>query len=242
MPTKLQGRQSEDDLERKEPQKTAGGPRCSISGRVLSLKPVGKWLAHEVRQVCKVTWDPPSGSRDSSRRDGGRVSRQAFSDAQLALGRRMYAAGIDDGECGERIQGLDNGPGGAGDPAPSGKTPEGRRKPLLIRLAAAALAEDGPLPGADVEYRAARKAHAALREQDEELANAKALLTPRDKAGYCRVAIGYGTIGLLLLSSCRCHIGPALSELEVRSPPPHPCQGQPAERFAMKTEVLPCWC
>jgi hypothetical protein len=163
---------------------------------------VGKRLAHEVRQVCKATWNHPfrfaSFLRAWRRR---RVSRQAFSDAQLALGRSMYAAGIDDGECGARIHTLDDEPGGAGDPAPSDETPDGRRKPRLIRLAASALAEEGPLPGADVEYGAARAAHAALRQQDEELAAAKALLIPRDKAGCCRVAFGYGTIGLLLVAA-----------------------------------------
>jgi hypothetical protein len=161
-----------------------------------------KHFAHEVRQVCNATWERPFRLarylRAWRRR---RVSRQAFSDAQLALGRRMYTAGIDDGECGARVHTLDNELRGAEPVKPSGDSPDGRRRNLLIRLAAAALAEEGPLPGADAECRATREAQAALRERDEELAAAKALLMPRDMAGRYRVAIGYGTIGLFLAAA-----------------------------------------
>lgn len=40
------------------------------------------------------------------------------------------------------------------------------RGTLLVRLAAAALEEDAPLPGADMEYETARKAQAALAHRD----------------------------------------------------------------------------
>jgi hypothetical protein len=198
MPTKLQGKQNED-LEGQKARQPASGPRALANGRFPSLSSVGKQLAHEVRQVCKATWDQPFRLarclRAWRRR---RVFYQAFSDAQLALGRRMYTAGIDDGECGAQVHTLDNEQCGAEAVKPSGKTPAGRRRKLLVQLADSALAEEGPLPGADAAYKAARKAQAALREQDEELAAAKTLLMPPDKADYCRVAIGYGTMGFFL--------------------------------------------
>ena len=36
------------------------------------------------------------------------------------------------------------------------------RRQLVLKLATAALEDDGPLPGADAEYRRAREAQAAL--------------------------------------------------------------------------------
>ena len=86
----------------------------------------------------------------------------AFVEAQAALGERMYAAGIDDGELGARIYALDerllwtNALGG------STQALKAARRQLVLQLAAAALEDDGPLPGADAEYRRAREAQAAL--------------------------------------------------------------------------------
>ena len=86
----------------------------------------------------------------------------AFVEAQAALGERMYAAGIDDGELGPKIYALDerllwtNALGG------STQALKAARRQLVLQLAAAALEDDGPLPGADAEYRKAREAQAAL--------------------------------------------------------------------------------
>ena len=56
------------------------------------------------------------------------------------------------------------------EPAPQGRLPLGpllaQRRDLLLRLAAGALEEDAPLPGADAEYEKAREALAALREEE----------------------------------------------------------------------------
>jgi hypothetical protein len=79
-----------------------------------------------------------------------RLLDDAFSEARLALGRRMYAAGIDDGETGEQIVALD-----AALAAGSAATTQelrARRTRLLIQLADAALEDDAPLPGADAEF------------------------------------------------------------------------------------------
>ena len=110
------------------------------------------------------------------------VSR-AFADAQLLLGRRMVAAGIDDGELGAKIAALGE------------RTRRAEREELLVQLAAAALEDDGPLPGADAEYERARAAQAALQRHDAGLRAVKALL--RDGVRWRRLTLGYGAVGRL---------------------------------------------
>jgi hypothetical protein len=92
--------------------------------------------------------------------------RRELVTAKLALGERMYAAGIDDGRLGALLAALDQ----------RMRQPEVTRRPvgpllarrryLLLRLAAAALEEDAPLPGAQAEYERAWEALAALREEE----------------------------------------------------------------------------
>jgi hypothetical protein len=86
--------------------------------------------------------------------------------AQLALGERMSAAGIDDGYLGPYIAALDRRIRRAAE----ARLPVGpllaQRRQLLLRLAAAALEEDAPLPGADAEYQKARHAQEALRKAE----------------------------------------------------------------------------
>jgi hypothetical protein len=74
----------------------------------------------------------------------------------------MYAAGIDDGQLGAQVAALDRHLGQAQAATTDRKGLKAERRTLLVRLAAAALEEDAPLPGADAEYEAARKAQAAL--------------------------------------------------------------------------------
>jgi hypothetical protein len=94
-----------------------------------------------------------------------RALRRAFLNAQLALGERMYTAGIDDGQLAAQIRALDE---------KMRKAQKGlrtalvaARKHLFLQLATAASVEEGPLPGADAEYQQARQAQAALREFSE---------------------------------------------------------------------------
>jgi small-conductance mechanosensitive channel len=86
--------------------------------------------------------------------------------AQLALGERMYLAGIDDGRLGTFLAALDQ----RVRRAEAARLPLGpllaQRRDLLLRLAAAALEDDAPLPGAQAEYEAARQALTALREEE----------------------------------------------------------------------------
>jgi hypothetical protein len=92
----------------------------------------------------------------------------AFAEAQAALGERMCAAGIDDGELGAKISALDQLLLWAEAVDGSGQTLRAARRQLVLQLAAAALEDDGPLPGADAEYRRAREAQAALEEYEND--------------------------------------------------------------------------
>ena len=85
-----------------------------------------------------------------------------FADAQAALGERMYATGIDEGELGAKISALDERLLWADVAGSSTQALKATRRQLVLQLAAAALEDDGPLPGADVEYRRARETQAAL--------------------------------------------------------------------------------
>jgi hypothetical protein len=86
----------------------------------------------------------------------------ALVEAQTALGERMYAAGIDDGELGPMIYALDERLLWTKAVRGSTHALKATRRQLVLQLAAAALEDDGPLPGADAEYRRAREAQAAL--------------------------------------------------------------------------------
>src|SRR5436305_1886975 len=88
--------------------------------------------------------------------------RQAYQDAQLALGQRMAAAGIDDGTLGPQIAALDNELRQVNGDRARVQTLEARRVALMLELARLALRDDAPLPGADIEYQRARVAEAAL--------------------------------------------------------------------------------
>ena len=86
----------------------------------------------------------------------------AFVEAQAALGERMLAAGIDDGELGARISALDEQLRRAKEVGGFTQALKAACRQLVLQLAAAALEDDGPLPGADAEYRSANEAQAAL--------------------------------------------------------------------------------
>lgn len=93
---------------------------------------------------------------------------QAFYESRLALGQRMYRAGIDDGQLGGQIRDLDERICLAAATQVPSKALKLQQVKLILQLADAALAEEGPLPGADAEYQKARKAEAALAEIQSE--------------------------------------------------------------------------
>jgi len=74
----------------------------------------------------------------------------------------MYAAGIDDGELGAKISALNEHLRQVENVGGDTLALKAARRQLILQLAAAALVDDGPLPGADAEYRRAREAQAAL--------------------------------------------------------------------------------
>ena len=91
----------------------------------------------------------------------------AFAEAQAALGERMYAAGIDDGELGARISAVDEQLRRTEAVGHSTQALRATRRQLVLQLAAVALVDDGPLPGADAEYSRAREAQAALERHEK---------------------------------------------------------------------------
>jgi hypothetical protein len=91
--------------------------------------------------------------------------------AEIDLGERMYVAGIDDGSLVAQITALEQ----RIRRADTVRLPLGpllaQRRELLLRLAAAALEVEAPLPGADAEYERARTALATLKKEAEGKAN-----------------------------------------------------------------------
>ena len=98
----------------------------------------------------------------------------AFKEAQAALGECMYAAGIDDGEHGAKVSALDEQLHGAEAVGGSTQALKAARRWLVLQLAAA-VQDNGPLPGADAEYRRAREVQAALARHEK---GVDAWLTP----------------------------------------------------------------
>jgi hypothetical protein len=74
----------------------------------------------------------------------------------------MYKAGIDDGQLCAQINDLDQRILRAATIRAPSKALKLLREKLLLELADAALADGGPLPGADIEYEKARRTEAAL--------------------------------------------------------------------------------
>jgi len=91
-----------------------------------------------------------------------RTLKRAFFDAKIALGERMYAAGIDDGRLGSQLAAVDERIRQAHPSQAASERLKGERRRLLLRLAEAALEENAPLPGADAEYARARTAQTVL--------------------------------------------------------------------------------
>jgi len=109
-----------------------------------------------------------------------KFSERAVFDAQLALGERMNAAGIDDGKLGAQIAALDERIRQTEIAMIPTRTLKVEREILVLELAAAALAEEAPLPGADTEYERVRATLAALAMHNTIMIAAKAQ-AQRDK-------------------------------------------------------------
>jgi hypothetical protein len=89
---------------------------------------------------------------EASDRRRTRALEEAFADAQLVLGERMFAAGIDDDETGEKIAAINARLSEQDLPGGDAQELRASRNLLFVRLADAALESDAPLPGADAEF------------------------------------------------------------------------------------------
>jgi hypothetical protein len=96
--------------------------------------------------------------------------QRALLGAEIDLGERMYAVGIDDGSLGAQVAALDR----RIRQSDTRRCPLGpllaQRRKLILQLAAAALEDDAPLPGAQTEYERAMEALAALNKEIEQAA------------------------------------------------------------------------
>jgi len=81
-----------------------------------------------------------------------RLLAEAYTEARIALGQRMFAAGIDDGETGAAIASIDEAIARNLVARAEAQDLRAERVLLFIRLADAALEDDAPLPGANEEF------------------------------------------------------------------------------------------
>ena len=143
---------------------TSPGPTSPVGEESVSNAPgglVSGWLGKMGALVVAPTVRLVKNGQGAWRK---RPLAQAFYQTRLVLGQSMYRGGIDDGQLGVQIRDLDECISlAAATQAPS-KAIKLQREKLILQLADAALAEEGPLPGADTEYQAARKVEAALAE------------------------------------------------------------------------------
>jgi hypothetical protein len=168
----------------------------SIEGVSHSFDFPGREFLVEIRETAKATLAQPVRLFQyglALRRT--RSLSMAFAAAQLALGQRMYAAGIDDGQLGAQIDRLDKEIHRAVAGGVPTRAQEVLSKNLFRLLAERALEEDAPLPGADAEYAVARELQSLLARQNIALSAIGASLIPKGQIGWRRVAIGFGTIG-----------------------------------------------
>ncbi len=177
---------------------TDAGLAPAIANPARPLNSFGRRCLREIREAAVVTFGHPVrlayyGLAVWRSRSLGR----AYSDALLVLGQRMYAAGIDDGEIGAKISAVAEQLRRAGVSRVSAEALRAEREKLFRQLAACALEDDAPLPGADAEYAESREAQAALKSHDAGVSALRSSL--RDRVGWVRVATTLGAFGCLLL-------------------------------------------
>ena len=162
--------------------------------------PLGGRFSQAARQLLAWAAGGPIAVARYGRHAGSEQAlAQALRQTQLALGERMYVAGIDDGETGALLHTLEEKLRGAEAGSDGAKRLSAERENLVVQLAAAALAEDGPLPGAEDEYARARAAHSAMQAYREQTAALKESLACPDEHGWRWRAAGYAVLGGSLL-------------------------------------------
>jgi WD40 repeat protein len=118
--------------------------------------------------------------------------------AQLALGNRMYEAGLGDEAIRGQITSLDDRIASVGLGKGSTKQMEAEKKGLMIRLAADALAQDVAPTGAAAEHGGAIAARDAIEAHRSHMESTKAGLAPEDTTSWRRIGLGYGVVMLAL--------------------------------------------
>lgn len=158
----------------------------------------------EVREIGIATWDQAArlvkyGRSLWRNRTLGRTALNT----QLALGDRMYRVGSGDPQVRSQIAGMDEKIRQAEARKESARALNSEREKLLLQLAAAALGQSVPPPGAEAECAKAKEAQEAMQRHVEATARARAALPPKDRRARGRVLIGIGTVGgLCLLAFC----------------------------------------
>jgi hypothetical protein len=140
------------------------GPASPVGEEPVSNAPggLGRWWLGKLGALLA---DPPIRLAKYGRETRRKQSpAQGFYEARLALGQSMYRSGVDDGQLGAQISDLEERINRAKATQAPSKALKLQQEKLILQLADAALAVQGPLPGADTEYQKARRAQAALAE------------------------------------------------------------------------------
>jgi hypothetical protein len=116
--------------------------------------------------------------------------------AQLALGNRMYKAGVGDEAIRRQIASLDDRIASVALGKGSTKQMEAEKKGLMLRLAADALAHDVAPSGAAAEHSDVMAARDAVEAHQSLMESTRAGLAPQDTITWRRIGLGYGVMML----------------------------------------------
>jgi hypothetical protein len=118
--------------------------------------------------------------------------------AQLALGNRMYEAGVGDEAIRRQIASLDDRIASVALGKGPTKQMEAEKAGLMIRLAADALAHDVAPTGAAAEHSGVISARDAVEAHRSLMESTRADLAPQDTITWRRIGLGYGAVMLAL--------------------------------------------
>jgi tetratricopeptide (TPR) repeat protein len=138
--------------------------------------------------------------------------------AQLALGNRMYEAGVGDEAIRGQIASLDDRIASVELGKGSTEQMEAEKKGLMIRLAADALAQDVAPMGAADEHGSAVSARNVVEAHRSRLVSARAGLAPQDTTSWRRIGLGYGVVMLALAFATTLFLRSANKPSEVSRP------------------------